>query len=70
MWREVTGKVVFSRRLEWAFDSQKQVAALNFVYPALMWRLKYLRRAFSYAHGELQEKADEVSHPSRLMEVE
>ena len=37
---------------------------------ALMWRLKYLRRAFSYAHGELQEKADEVSHPSWLMEVE
>ena len=37
---------------------------------ALMWRLKYLRRTVSYAHGELQEKADEVSHPSRLMEVE
>ena len=27
MWRKATGKIVFSRRLEWAFDSQKLVAA-------------------------------------------
>ena len=33
MWRKATGKIVFSRRLEWAFDSQMLVAALNFVYP-------------------------------------
>ena len=27
-----SGVTAFSRRLEWAFDSQKLVAALNFVY--------------------------------------
>ena len=29
MWRKATGKVVLSRRLEWAFPRQKLVAALN-----------------------------------------
>ena len=37
MWREATGKIALSRRLEleleeWAFPRQKPVAALNLVY--------------------------------------
>jgi len=48
MWREATGKIVFSRRLERAFPRQKLVAALKFFIPTNWGLAKGLLRLFVF----------------------